>query len=127
MKKTFFLIPFLSLALVGCNRQDKTIAEDSDNTGVNVRDRDERAVTPFNQSENEQDRAITQKIRQMVIADEGLSLNAKNIKIITIDGVVTLRGPVANAREKEAIASKIENVKGIKRVNNQLEVTRNNH
>jgi len=82
--------------------------------------------TPMDQSENEVDREITQNIRQRIIADSSLSMTAKNIKIITTDGVVTLRGPVASTQEKDTIARKINEIKGIVRVDNQLEVTRNN-
>jgi osmotically-inducible protein OsmY len=49
-------------------------------------------------------------------------MNGKNVKIVTIDGVVTLRGPVASAREKKDIANLVKKVDGVKRVDNQLEV-----
>jgi hyperosmotically inducible periplasmic protein len=131
--KKFFLMTMLSLTLVACDRQDKpsnapTSGQDynNDNTGKNIRDRDSMAKTSGNQSESEADRTITQKIRQAVMADDSLSTNAKNIKIITIKGVVTLRGPVANAQEKDAIARKVNGVHGVVEIDNQLEVTRNN-
>lgn len=129
--RKILLLAVLSLTLVACEQQDKhmnvqTTGQDSDNTGINVRDRDSSAITPMNQSENEADRAITKKIRQAIMADKSLSTNAKNIKIITISGVVTLRGPVSSAIEKENIARKITNVEGVLRVDNQLEVTRSN-
>jgi osmotically-inducible protein OsmY len=57
------------------------------------------------------------------VADDSLSMIAKNIKIITIDGVVTLRGPVQNPREKEIIEAKAQQIAGIDRIDNQLEVT----
>lgn len=129
MKKVLLLTMF-ALTFFACDRQDKkhTVAvneEDVDNTGKNIRDRDSRTLTPIDQSESEQDRTITQKIRQALIADSALSTNAKNIKVITINGVVTLRGPVASAQEKEVIAKKIAEVRGVTRVNNQLEIIRN--
>ncbi len=52
-------------------------------------------------------------------------MNAKNVKIITQDGVVTLRGPVKSAEEKAMIASVAQKTGGVKRVDNQLEVERN--
>jgi uncharacterized protein YjbJ (UPF0337 family) len=94
----------------------------ADNSGKNVRDRDDRALTPVDQGGNESDRSITQEIRKAVVADDGLSMNAKNVKIITIDGVVTLRGPVKSADEKAKIASVSAKAAGVKRVDNQLEV-----
>lgn len=123
-----------SLALVGCERPDAPPPppnppppmENNDNTIKNVRDRDSRTLTPGNQSENENDLMITKHIRQAIISDEALSTNAKNIKIITNNRVVTLRGPVANAQEKDAIERKVQEIQGVGRVDNQLEVTNNN-
>lgn len=124
----------LSLTLVACDRQDKRedkqnsstaqSEENYDNTGINIRDRNSMTKTPGDQSENESDRTITQKIRRSIISDNSLSTNAKNIKIITINGVVTLRGPVNSYEEKDAIAKKVNDVQGIVEVDNQLEITR---
>jgi hyperosmotically inducible periplasmic protein len=95
---------------------------DADDSGKNVRDRDDRTLTPADQGGSPEDRAITQRIRQAVVADDGLSMNAKNVKIITVDGVVTLRGPVKTAAEKTKIASVSAEADGVKRVDNQIEV-----
>jgi osmotically-inducible protein OsmY len=120
----------LSIALViGCSKnrsEDKQVSQNStepDNSGRNVRDRDDQTKTSGDQSENEADRTITQNIRQAVTADDSLSTNAKNVKIITNDGVVTLRGPVKTEKEKAQIESKAKQVVGVKRVDNQLEIT----
>ena len=77
------------------------------NTEKNIRDRDSMTKTPLDQSESEADRMITQKIRKAVMADSALSTNAKNIKNITIKGMVKLRGPVASSQEKDAIVEKL--------------------
>lgn len=135
MKKYFSMV-LMSLTLVACSSQDKPTTPtsrmdttpssriDNDNTGKNVRDRDSAAITPANQSETESDRTITQKIRKAVVADDSLSTNAKNIKIITINGVVTLRGPVASQQEIDSIIRKVSDVQGIVKVDNQLEITK---
>ena len=94
-----------------------------DNTGVNVRDRNDARVTAQDQSESEADRKLTQEIRKAIVADDTLSTNAKNVKVVTINGVVTLRGPVANEQEKGKVASKANGIAGVKRVDNQLETT----
>lgn len=129
--KFFFLLMMLSLTLMACDRQDKptnnSSSEDYDNTGKNTRDRDSMTKTPLDQSENEGDRKITQRIRQAIMSDDSLSTDAKNIKIITIKGVVTLRGPVASSQEKDAIAKKVNGIQGIVRIDNQLDVIRNNY
>ena len=93
-----------------------------DNTGRNVRDRGGATMTPGDQSESEADRTVTQQIRRAVVADDSLSTIAKNVKIITTDGVVTLRGPVQSPHEKEAIEAKARQLAGINQVDNQLEV-----
>ena len=97
-------------------------AVEPDNTGPNVRDRGGETKTPGDQSENEADRTITQNIRQALTGDDSLSTNAKNVKIITNDGTVTLRGPVKSEKEKTEIEAKAKQVAGVKRVDNQLEV-----
>jgi hyperosmotically inducible protein len=96
----------------------------ADNTGVNQRDVDRNAVTPLDQRENASDLEITQKIRQMVVGDDALSFTAKNVKIITQEGRVVLRGPVKTAAERTAIAAHANKVAGAGRVDNQLEVTK---
>jgi len=93
-----------------------------DNSGKNVRDRADTALTPGDQSSKPEDVAITQQLRKAVVNDPNLSVNAQNVKIITIDGVVTLRGPVKNASEKEAIAAKARSITGVSRVDNQIEL-----
>lgn len=87
-----------------------------------MRDRDDQNKTTGDQSENEADRTITQNIRRAVTADDSLSTNAKNVKIITNNGMVTLRGPVKSEKEKAEIEAKAKQVAGVKSVDNQLEV-----
>ena len=91
------------------------------NTEVNVRDRDSAAKTPFDQNENKADIAITAEIRKQVVATE-MSINAQNVKIITQDGKVTLRGPVETAAEKTRIEEIARAVAGNNNVDNQLDV-----
>ena len=94
----------------------------ADNSGKNQRDASEAALTPGDQGNSEADIQITQSIRKSVTADDSLSVNAHNVKIITNGGVVTLRGPVKSEQERASIAAKAQQVSGVTRVNNQLEV-----
>ena len=94
----------------------------ADNTGKNERDRGGATVTPGDQGGSEADREVTQQIRKAVVANDQLSMTAKNVKIITNEGVVTLRGPVVNTQEKTKIAAIAKGVHGVKRVDNQLEI-----
>jgi osmotically-inducible protein OsmY len=91
------------------------------NTVVNERDRDAAALTPGDQSENPMDVGITQRIRQAVVDDSTLTMGEKNVKIITVGGVVTLRGPVDSDASKAKIATIAQNTSGVKQVDNQLE------
>ena len=117
-----------AILIAGCSRDrdarqaTNTPAVEPDNTGRNVRDRGGETKTPEDQSENEADRTITQNIRKALTADDSLSTNAQNVKIITNDGTVTLRGPVKSEKEKADIEAKAKQVAGVKKVDNQLEI-----
>ncbi|HMJ11171.1 MAG TPA: BON domain-containing protein [Polyangiaceae bacterium] len=126
------IIMSLFLAAAGCDRSDANQREKqvsgsvpADNTDKNERDRNGSTLTPGDQGSSEADRTVTQQIRQGVVKNDALSVTGKNVKIITLDGVVTLRGPVKTAEEKSAIASIAQGVLGVKRVDNQLEVAVN--
>src|SRR5262249_24953056 len=132
MNKTILILPMTLIMLggVGGPLSAKTASADppaagtpADNTGKDVRDRSDATVTPFDQSESKADRTLTQRIRQAVVDDDALSTNAKNVKIITQNGMVTLRGPVKNAEERQRVVAKAQQIAGEKNVNNQLEIT----
>ncbi len=93
-----------------------------DNTAVNQRDRDRSAKTPIDQNENQRDVNITAEIRKAVLRVEGMSINARNVKIITADGKVTLRGPVNSEEEKKHIEDIATNVAGKGNVTDEIEV-----
>jgi hyperosmotically inducible periplasmic protein len=93
-----------------------------DNTARNIRDRDNRTLTPLNQGNSQADIDTTAQIRKEIIAADGMSTNAKNVKIITMDGHVTLRGPVNSASEKSQIGDIANRIAQAANVDNQLEV-----
>jgi sporulation protein YlmC with PRC-barrel domain len=95
---------------------------DADNTRRNVRDRDNGTLTPLDQGNSQADVNTTAQIRKEIIADSGMSVNAQNVKIITIDGRVTLRGPVNSEEEKRLIGEIADRVAHAGNVDNQLEV-----
>jgi len=92
-----------------------------ENTERNVRDRDGATLTPEDQKETPRDVKITKAVRKAIVKRESLSTDAHNAKIITRDGVVTLRGPVENSAEKTELQSIAEKIRGVKQVDNQLE------
>src|ERR1051325_8304845 len=108
------LLILTAIAITGCtdakrstpvatqNEQRTGAVVDRDNTAVNDRDRDSATKTPIDQNENQADIDITANIRKRVV-DTKMSVNAQNVKIITQDGKVTLRGPVKSEDEKTQI------------------------
>lgn len=95
-------------------------AVSSDNSGTNKT----HNTTADQQSDASSDRMLTKKIRQALIADKSLSTYGHNVKIITKEGSVTLKGPVHSEEEKQTIASKAESIVGSPdKVTNQLTVT----
>ena len=89
-----------------------------DNSGVNKN----HAVTADSQSTAKSDRMITRKIRRAIIADKRLSTYAHNVKIITVNGAVTLKGPVDSDDEKTKVAADAASVVSADSVNDQLTV-----
>ena len=123
--KKITLALVLSSALLGMGTaamaQDSTNAA-PDNTAVNARDRNADAMTADQQSNAKSDVELTREIRRAVVKDDSLSTLAHNVKIITDNGMVTLRGPVKTEQEKVAIANKAQEIAGPNKVENQLEV-----
>src|SRR5450755_4403358 len=94
----------------------------ADNTKVNERDRSKDEPTADQQKDNRSDRDITQQIRQSIMDDKSLSTYAHNVKIITQNGMVTLKGPVRSAEEKKTVEAKATEVAGENKVTSQLDV-----
>lgn len=93
-----------------------------DNTKVNTRDRAPQAVTADQQKETPADREISRKIRRALVTDKSLSTYAHNVKVITQDGMVTLKGPVRSEEEKDAVAAKASTIVKKNQITNQLTI-----
>lgn len=109
-------------SLLYSQTQTEQSATSADNTKVNTRDRADSSPTADQQKENQSDREITRQIRQAVVKDESLSTYAHNVKIITQNGEVTLKGPVRSEDEKRTIEAKAAEVAGENKVVNQLDI-----
>ena len=94
----------------------------ADNTKTNQRDRSASEPTADQQKENRSDRDITQQIRRSIIKDKSLSTYAHNIKVVTQNGQVTLKGPVQSEDEKRAIETKAAEVAGQDKVSSELNI-----
>ena len=79
--------------------------------------------TADQQKSNKSDRELTQQIRKSVYADKSLSMTAHNVKIISRDGMVTLRGSVKSDDEKKSIEDKATQIAGGGKVTSELTVT----
>jgi hyperosmotically inducible protein len=119
----------LFVAVVGgwiaAGAQDQTsqpTAPQPDNTKMNQRDRDASEPTADQQKANSSDRAITQQIRESIVKDSSLSTYAHNVKVITQNGMVTLKGPVRSEEEKKAVEQKATDVAGADRVTSKIDV-----
>jgi hyperosmotically inducible protein len=96
-----------------------------DNTGINERDANRGATkTPTDQGSSEADTKMTAEIRQRIVDTPDMSINARNVKIITASGKVTLRGPVSTEPERDTIVKIARDVAGEGNVDNQLELAK---
>jgi len=111
-----------SLLCIGPAIAQSTTNPQADNTKVNKQDRAPGAVTADQQKMNQPDRKITQEIRKAVMADKSLSTYAHNVKIVTQNGSVTLKGPVRSDEEKKTIVAKATEVAGAGKVTDELTV-----
>jgi len=105
---------------------DTAANKPADNTARNVRDRSGDTRTPEDQGGSDSDRDVTRRIRRAIMQNDQLSMTAKNIKIITLNGKVTLRGPVKNDQEAKAIMDLAQIAAGPGVIDNQLEVKTTN-
>lgn len=96
----------------------------ADNSARNARDAAGNKVTPLDQSHAKSDVEMTRSIRRMLVDDDTLGMNAQNVKVITVDGKVTLRGPVATADERARIVAIANKAAGADHVVNEIEVIR---
>ncbi len=94
----------------------------SDNTKMNQRDRNPNEPTADQQQNNRSDRDITQQVRQAIMSDKTFSTYAHNVKVITQNGQVTLKGPVRSDDEKRAVEAKAAAIAGDGKVTSELTV-----
>jgi hyperosmotically inducible protein len=121
-------ILLLMMALLMCGLYSTVRAQTPsptapDNSGINIRDRSNDAVTAGEQSNSRGDLKLTAKIRRAIVKDKSLSTMAHNVKIVSLNGAVTLRGPVKSDEEKATIEAKAQAIAGTDKVDNELEVT----
>ena len=121
MKQTLIALACLSMVGVVAITADDEKTK-ADNTAMNQRDRSGETTTSGDQSNSPADLKVTQAIRSALMKDSELSTNAKNIKVVTANGQVTLRGPVNSAQEKTKINQIARSAAGEAQIVDQLDV-----
>jgi hyperosmotically inducible periplasmic protein len=120
--KVFCSIVVNTAALVMLQSASAQAVPPADNTKSNQTDTSNREVTPDSQKENDIDRGLVQRIRKSLMADKDLSTYAHNVKVVSINGQVTLNGVVRSDDEKSKVAGMAEEVAGKRNVVNDLKV-----
>ncbi len=108
--------------LIAQQTADQGASAPADNTKVNQRDQNSNEPTADQQQNSRSDRDLTQQIRKAIMNDKSLSTYAHNVKVITQNGQVTLKGPVRSEEEKRAVEAKATEIAGEKKVTSELAV-----
>ena len=126
--RTFFVASGLLVAVTALGAQQAAAQTGSaaDNTAINQGDRNSNVPTADSQKDNRSDRDITQQIRKALMQDKSLSTYAHNVKVITQNGQVTLKGPVRSEDEKKAVESKATEIAGENKVTSELGIKSKN-
>jgi hyperosmotically inducible protein len=94
----------------------------ADNTTMNNRDKGSTGDTAQSQSNAKGDRELLAAVRRSVVKNKSLSTTAHNVKIMAVNGVVTLRGPVKTEAEKTTVEALAKQVPGVTSVENNLDI-----
>jgi hyperosmotically inducible protein len=96
----------LTISILMCAASAVYAQTQPDNTAVNQRDRSASEPTADQQKMNATDQQLSASIRKQIVQDKSLSTDAHNIKIISQNGEVTLKGPVKSEDEKRSVLAK---------------------
>jgi len=128
---TISILAALAVAPVGCDQtggggstppSSTASSKPADNTANNANAKAKDQKTPMDQGNSADDTKITAEIRKSIMDDKDMSMNAKNCKVMTSKGVVTLEGVVASQAEKDSVGAKAKAVAGVASVDNKLEI-----
>ena len=100
----------------------QTTAPDNSKANGDVVNSTGKTSTADAQKNDSTDIALTQQIRKSVMADKSLSTYAHNVKIVTVNGVVTLTGVVRDSHEKDVVAMKAQAIAGKGNVTDDLTI-----
>ena len=123
--KRYFGVVLACVLVTGCENMSAVQPTERDNTAVNQRDANDSKLTPMDQSNGAEDIDQVAAIRKAVMDINDLSVNGQNVKIITGNGSVVLRGPVASQAERDAIEKAAAKFAGSSKIVNELEIEPN--
>ena len=109
-------------SVVGCGLDRRGTIDAESREGINQRDREPGEATADQQKANPADRDLTSKIRKAIVDDKTLSTYAHNVKVISQNGTVTLKGPVRSDAEMKSILAKAQDMAGADKVVNEMSV-----
>jgi hyperosmotically inducible protein len=115
-----YLLSGLLMAVGAFSLPQSLAGQNPDNTGINRADRNSGQTTADQQQNDRSDQNLTDQIRRAIVGDKSLSTDAHNVKVITRDGQVTLKGPVRSESEKRTVEAKAVGIAGQDRVTNDL-------
>ena len=111
--KTRTLKPYLIAAMIGAAAPLAVSADDAYDRDVNEKGAMERTGDYIS------DAALTTKIKTALVTEGELS--ALDINVDSNEGVVTLRGTVDNEAQVDLAERVVEDLDGVKGINNELE------
>lgn len=120
MRNTFLAL-MSALLLAPCSAVLAQSADNSRSNAAPVNSSDPSSIAD-GQKNTALDLRLTQTIRQRVMADKSLSLDAHNVKIVAVNGYVTLNGVVRSDSEKASIEAKAVQIAGADKVKDDLQV-----
>jgi hyperosmotically inducible periplasmic protein len=112
----------LGLLAAAADAQNSAAAPDNSKANANSMNSTDSSSTAQGQSNSSADITLAQQIRKTVIADKSLSTYAHNVKIVAVNGAVTLNGVVRDGREKSVIEAKAEALAGKGNVTDDLTI-----
>lgn len=122
IKEYYVMAAFVWISLF-CFFTLAAMAPAADNSAMNKKDYIFGEKNADQQGKSLKDIEITREIRQKIVQDQNLSIYAKNIKVITNNGAVTLIGPVRSQTEVKSLMEKAHSVTGVSTIINRIDVT----
>lgn len=122
LARPFAIIALFALAPSFLAARARSLPQDSQQADNSRNNQDRSLPTADQQKTSRSDQEITRNIRKAIIADKGLSTYAHNVKIITQNGKVTLRGPVRSDEEKRNVEAKAAATAGEENITDEVEV-----